>query len=84
MEELKVQVDHAVVPNVTRVGLQETVSPKEGAEEVVRVTFPAKPFWLATVIVELLLEPEARLTLGGLAETLKSPGGVTVTAKTTT
>ncbi len=84
MEEPKVQVEEAIVPSVTRLGLQETVSPTEGAVEVVRVTFPAKPFWLATVMAELLLAPDATVMLGGLAETLKSAGGVTVTAKTTT
>ena len=78
------QVEEAVVPSVTRPGLQETVSPKEGAVEAVRVTFPAKPFLLVRVMAELLVAPNATVTLEWLAETLKSAGGVTATAKTTT
>ncbi len=60
------------------IGLSEVPGP-EGATVAVRLTTPANPVRLVNVIVELPDEPARRFSDDGIALTLKSEGGVTVT-----
>jgi hypothetical protein len=65
------------VPRVTVVGLHVAIRPG-GLTDVARLTVPAKPFKLATVMATFAEEPTAMLTLVGLAEIAKSGGGATL------
>jgi hypothetical protein len=53
-------------------GLQVTVRPEEGVVDVVRVTAPANPPLPEIVVVKVPVPPEAKDTLAGFAEMLKS------------
>lgn len=73
VEDLKVAVVVALPPavRVTLVALKvaETLFRKDEAE---KVTGPAKPLRLVTVIVDVFVRPASKLTVVGLAESLKS------------
>ena len=70
--EFKVSVDEP--PEVTLVGLTETVEP-DGAPETVRLTVCAEPLVVAVLIVEVPPAPCVTVTVDGLAEIEKSLGG---------
>ena len=55
MEPVTVHVD-VPEPPLMMVGLQFTVSPVEGLNDVERLTVPVKPFWLVTVTVNVPVE----------------------------
>ncbi len=62
-------------------GVRVQVSPA-GETVDVRATVPVNPLTGATVIVEVPAAPASTLTLVGLAVTVKSPPGLTVTVTT--
>ena len=66
---------------LVRVRLQ--VRPVPGAIELVRSTVPVSPFSGATIIVEVPELPSAKVTLVGLAEIVKSNGGVILNVTST-
>jgi hypothetical protein len=70
---LRVAVELAVPPavRVTLEGLNVTVTPV-GNEMALNVTVPEKPFRLVTVTMDVLVDPALKLTLVGVAESLKS------------
>ncbi len=76
LEQLTVNVDVPEAPSVTLVGLSVAVQPA-GAPVAVKETTPVKPFIAVTVMVEVAEEPATKLSVVGLAVTVKS---VTVTA----
>ncbi len=86
VEELKLQFDVADPPevNVKLVGVQEAVRPVEGVTVLDRVSDPVKPFRLVSVTVDAPDEPTGKVTVEGLAVTLKSGGAITVTLIVTT
>jgi len=55
VEPVTVHVD-VPEPPLMMVGLQFTVSPVEGLNDVERLTVPVKPFWLVTVTVNVPVE----------------------------
>ena len=63
-----------VVPllRVMLVGDRVQVRPVDGETEAVRLTIPANPLRLVTVMPEVPVPPEAKLTVVGLAVTVKS------------
>jgi hypothetical protein len=63
-----------VVPllSVTLVGDRVQLSPVDGETAAVRLTVPANPLRLVTVIADVPVPPEGKLTLVGLAVTVKS------------
>jgi hypothetical protein len=75
--ELTERVDFPVPPleRVILEGLRERVRPL-GEPDDERVTTPVKLLMLVNVIVELDVAPAGTVRLGGLAETVRSGGGV--------
>ena len=65
------------------VGLHVADRPLGGAIVQDSVREPAKPLRLETVTVEVPDEPVRKVTVDGLAVTLKSPDGTTFTATAT-
>ncbi len=65
-------VDVPEAPRTTLVGLSVQVRPVAGEIVWLRVTVPAKPLRLVTVIVEVAAEPASAAMLVGLAVTVKS------------
>ena len=67
-------VEVAEPPDVreTLVGLQDTDKPVEGMTDSERATLPVKPPMLATLTVEVPLEPAWKPTVAGFAEIAKS------------
>ena len=85
VDELKLQVDMAEIPEVkvTLVGVHEAVRPVKGVTDVDRVTDPVNPFRLVSVTVDAPDEPAGKVTIDGLAATLKSGGAITLTLMVT-
>jgi hypothetical protein len=84
-----VRTDRLEVPpppeeNVMLEALREIVGP-EGVMKAERLTVPANPFTLNTVMVEVLVVPAGTIRMLGLGDTAKSPcgGGLTVTVTVT-
>ena len=77
MKTVMVAVAEPPTVSVTNVGF--TVAPGPPETLAVRVTFPVKPFLLAIVIADVDEEPDGKVRLVGLADTLKSGGKLTVT-----
>jgi hypothetical protein len=75
-----VEVDDPPARTFTGLGLKDAVRSAEGLIAAERLTSPAKPLRLTTVIVDVPVEPELKTTTGGLADILKS---TTVTIKDT-
>lgn len=63
-----------VVPllSVTLVGDRVQLSPVDGETAAVRLTVPTNPLRLVTVIADVPVPPEGKLTVVGLAVTVKS------------
>ena len=74
VDEAQDRVDAAVPPlmSVTLVDDRLQISPADGEMAVVRVTVPANPSRLVTVIPEFPAPPEGKLRVVGLAVTVKS------------
>ncbi len=64
---------------VKLVGVQEAVRPVDGVTDLDRVSDPAKPLRLLSVITDAPDEPTGKVTVDGLAVTLKSGGAITLT-----
>ncbi len=78
MNTVSVEMADPPEERVIPIGLSDVPGP-EGATVAVRSMIPANPFWLVNVTVELADEPAKRFSDDGVALTLKSEGGVTVT-----
>jgi hypothetical protein len=72
------RVEDPEVPSVTLVGLRVHVRPVEGEIVSVNATVPVKPLSAETAIVEVPVEPTVKLTLVGVAVTVKSWARLTV------
>ena len=72
MRELNVAVD-GVLP-YKLLGLKETVNPVDGSTVAAKSMLVWKPFRSVSVIVEVPVQPETKLT-GEAAEMVKSGGG---------
>jgi len=74
-EEVQERVEAPLVVPLLRVmlvGDRVQVRPVDGETEAVRLTIPANPLRLVTVMPEVPVPPEAKLTVVGLAVTVKS------------
>ncbi len=65
--------------SATLVGAHVAVSPVDGVTVLERVRDPTKPFRLVRVTVDVPAEPIGKVTVEGLAMTLKSGGAITLT-----
>lgn len=72
--------DVVVVVRVILVGLRVHVSPVEGEMVSDNATVPVKPFVADTAIADVPEEPTTKLTLPGLAVTVKLGAGLTLYA----
>ncbi len=64
---------------VTFDGLHETLKPLEGVTDSARLTLPEKFPRLVRLMVDEALDPTGKVTVGGLAATLRSDDAITVT-----
>lgn len=70
-ESLQDRVELAEAPSVTLVWLKKQASP-DGVIDCVKVTVPANPFTLVTVMVEMPVSPALTVKTLGVAEIVKS------------
>ncbi len=79
--EAKLQKELAEPPDerVTFAGLHETLKPLEGVTDSARLTLPEKFPRLVRSMVDEALDPTGKVTVGGLAATLKSDDAITLT-----
>jgi hypothetical protein len=75
VDEMQERVEPAVVVplfTVTLVGERVQLKPDEGEIVAMRLTVPANPLRLVTVMPEVPVPPEAKFRVGGFATTVKS------------
>ena len=90
METDRVEVANPFPAMFTLAGLREALGPKgerdavvsAGATEAARFTVPVKLYMLCRVMVTDRDEPGVRVVLAGLAEILKSGGGLVMASVT--